>query len=215
MRARRIALVALVAAVVGCLAPAAARADGDPPSDFLLSQDTFVPLQHPPTAAQTQALVDAVAKARTGTIDLKVAVVGSQVDLGTVGQLWGHPDQYAPFLRKEIRFTFTGTLLVVMPAGMATAGPHASAVLHAAESAGKPTAGDSSGQLTETATKAATAVGAKFPHARSKRSGGRSATFAIVLAAAGIAGLLLATALGIAIARVSRRRRDAAPPADD
>lgn len=211
---RALGLVVAVAVSVALALPAVAQADGDPPSDFLLSQDTFVPLQHPPSLAQSKALKVAVRTARKGKVDLKVAVVGSQVDLGTVGQLWGHPDQYAPFLRKEIRFTFTGTLLVVMPAGMATSGPHAAGVLAAATAAGEPKPGDSSAQLTVTATAAAKAIGKKYPGKRASNSGG-SSTFALVLAACGVLGLLLAVALGVGIARVSRRRRDATPPADD
>ena len=109
-------LVILVA-VAALLAPAAARADGDPASDVLLTQDVFltysvrVPQQQ---AAELRAVVKA---ARQAGVPVRVAVIATPADLGAVPVLFGQPKRYAKFLGSEIRFVYPGRLLVVMPNG--------------------------------------------------------------------------------------------------
>ncbi len=113
--ARSLFLIALLALAVVPLA----RADGDPASDYLLSQATFIPpdVNVPPAyAAQLNAAVQAT-KARGYTI--RVAVIGSRYDMGAVTILYEKPKQYARFLGQELSFVYKGKLLVVMPNGLA------------------------------------------------------------------------------------------------
>jgi hypothetical protein len=48
---------------------------------------------------------------------IKVAVIATPFDLGSVPSLFNHPTSYAQFLGLEIKFAYVGPLLVVMPAG--------------------------------------------------------------------------------------------------
>jgi hypothetical protein len=111
---RLAALVVLAAALV----PTVARADADPPSDFLLSQSTYLPFfGAKPSAVSAKYLRDVVAAANDSGYPIKVAVVGSRGDLGGVFSLYGHPKQYAPFLGRELAFQYRGRLLTSMPQG--------------------------------------------------------------------------------------------------
>jgi len=111
----------LLAAALAALAAAPlARADGDPASDWLLTQPTFVPSDDgvpPAYAAQLRATV-AAAKARG--YGIRVALLGTQYDMGSVYSLWRQPKEYALFLGKELYFVYPGRLLVVFPNGLAT-----------------------------------------------------------------------------------------------
>jgi hypothetical protein len=110
----RVALVLIALGFV--LAPAVARADGDPASDVLYLQDVYLPYQRPSEGAAAD-LSAAVAEANRAGYPMKVAVIASVEDLGLVGSLFGKPQVYAGFLGAEIRSFFTGHLLVVMPSG--------------------------------------------------------------------------------------------------
>jgi hypothetical protein len=107
--------VALALAAL-CVVAGVARADGDPASDVLYTSDTYFPYDAPPASATT-ALKTAVAAAYAKHFRVKVAVIGSQVDLGAVPSLWGKPTQYAKFLGTELETFYVGPLLIVMPAG--------------------------------------------------------------------------------------------------
>jgi len=93
-----------------------AAADGDPASDVLLSTDQFTPYP-PPSAKAQQALRDAIRTASTNGDHIKVAVIGSKTDLGSVPSLFNQPRKYARFLGAELAFFYRGPLLVVMPNG--------------------------------------------------------------------------------------------------
>jgi hypothetical protein len=107
--------VALALAAL-CVAVGVARADGDPASDVLYTTDQYFPYDAPPASAQT-ALKTAVAAAYAKHLRVKVAVIGSQLDLGSVPSLWGRPTQYAKFLGTELETFYVGPLLIVMPQG--------------------------------------------------------------------------------------------------
>lgn len=110
-----------------------AYADGDPASDVL----TTYPVFDPPDAsipAATEAKLVAVleASARAG-FPIKVAMIDSATDLGTVTQFWGQAassraQHYAGYLGDELSGLYNGQLLVVMPGGLALYdvkhGPH-------------------------------------------------------------------------------------------
>ena len=93
--ARRVALIALLAALA---AVPAAHADGDPASDYLLSQQTFVPPDDGIPAAYAGQLQATVRDAKARGYTIRVALIGTRYDLGAVGVLWKKPTQYARFL---------------------------------------------------------------------------------------------------------------------
>jgi hypothetical protein len=111
---RTVALTLLVALLA--VLPGAARANGDPASDVLYLQDTYLPYG-PPSEAAAADLQAAVAAANKAGYRTKVAVIAAPEDLGLVASLFGQPQVYARFLGAEIRTFFRGHLLVVMPQG--------------------------------------------------------------------------------------------------
>ena len=106
---------------VGCLCfPAAARANGDPASDYLLVQSVFLPFNAKIDLNVTTRLSDTVRAADTAGYKVKVALIGSRYDLGTAFSLYNKPERYAAFLGLELSFQFRNHLLVVMPNGFGT-----------------------------------------------------------------------------------------------
>jgi len=114
----RIVLLALLA---GLAAAPEALADGDPASDYLLSQQTFLS-PNARISASDSAEVDALVTAagRRG-YTIRVAVIQSSYDLGAVTSLDRKPRLYAHFLSQELRFVYKQRLLVVMPNGFGIA----------------------------------------------------------------------------------------------
>ena len=113
---RRLVLRAtLVLVALGLVIPAAARADGDPASDYLYTARVFVPTGTP-RAAQLQ-LGRVVAAANAAGESVKVAVIGSPYDLGSLTPLWQKPHVYVRFLGVELSSRFHGLLVVEMPNG--------------------------------------------------------------------------------------------------
>jgi hypothetical protein len=108
----RIALIAGAALVLA----AGARGDGDPASDVLYLKTVYFPYP-PPSANATNALRRAVAAVYAHRYRVKVAVIASESDLGSVPELFNKPDAYARFLGSEIRSFYIGPLLIVMRAG--------------------------------------------------------------------------------------------------
>jgi hypothetical protein len=113
--------VCLAALLGGLAAPAASLADADPASDILLIQDEFYPYMPGTSPALKSGLARALAEIKATGLPLKVAIVGSPTDLGGVPELYGMPVRYARFLESEIAFNRPQPLLVVMPAGLASA----------------------------------------------------------------------------------------------
>jgi hypothetical protein len=104
--------------------PAGARADADPPSDILLLQDVYAPFQPKLPVSLEQQLTALTAKAKKAGFPIKVAIIGSALDLGGVPGYYGKPQPYAQFLYSEItQPTGKQTLLVVMPAGIGLVNP--------------------------------------------------------------------------------------------
>jgi hypothetical protein len=108
---------ALAAAIAVAAAAPAARADGDPASDYLLVQNVFVPYESPAAAGVSADLERAVSAVYLHGDRVKVAAIFTKDDLGSVPSLFGHPAEYAQFLGIEIGFWYAGPLLVVMPGG--------------------------------------------------------------------------------------------------
>jgi len=105
-----------LALVAACLTATTARADGDPPSDVLLLQNVYFPFS--PTTRPAQVALSQAVDGVYGHGDrVKVALVFDPTDLGSVGSLFGKPDDYAHFVSIELGLWYVGPLLVVMPAG--------------------------------------------------------------------------------------------------
>jgi hypothetical protein len=110
---RRTLLVTVL--VVLAAAPRAA-ADGDPASDVLYLKNVYLPYPAP-SAAAGHALQQAVAQTYAKRFRVKVAVIATAADLGSVPELFNKPTQYAKFLGTELRSFYVGPLLIAMPAG--------------------------------------------------------------------------------------------------
>lgn len=136
-----IALSLLLPLVVLGSAPGLARADGDPASDVLVSQRAFVPWDaslQPGTQARLLAVL--VAASRAG-YPIRVALIASASDLGSVTALWRQPQNYAHFLWQELSFAVRAPVLVVMPGGFGLYDGHgATPSEHAALARARPAA---------------------------------------------------------------------------
>jgi len=108
---------ALVGVLVALLAPAAARANGDPASDVLLTDKVFLPFEAPVSKQAAQELRGTVAEANRKGFKIRVAVIAFTGDLGTAVSLWRHPQSYSKFLWSEVAFVYSNRLLVAMPSG--------------------------------------------------------------------------------------------------
>jgi hypothetical protein len=107
----------VLAAAAALLAPAAARADGDPASDVLLTQNVFVTYTVKVPRSEAKELDALVTAAKSVGFGVRVALIATPADLGAVPSLFGQPKRYAEFLGREIVFVYPGRLLVVMPGG--------------------------------------------------------------------------------------------------
>jgi hypothetical protein len=203
-------LAALLVALALLAVPPAALADGDPASDILLIQDTFLPYQPKVSPNVAAAVKQAAARAKAAGFPLKVAVIGSATDLGAVPDLFGKPQKYADFLDQEISFNKKMLLLVVMPQGfgISAAGPPSAL-------AGLRVPG--AGGVDALARAALPAIGALAAHAghpivlpvvgSSGGSGGSGGTSPVLTFGAPLAVVLLVAA-GAGFARARRGRTD-------
>jgi len=108
----------LALALVLAVTPSA-FADGDPASDVLLVKNVFVPYPAPSAAASNE-LAAAVRSAYARGYRVKVAVIASETDLGSIPSLFNRPNDYAKFLGQELQLYYIGPLLIVMPNGYAS-----------------------------------------------------------------------------------------------
>jgi hypothetical protein len=108
---------AIVAALLLFAAPAVARANGDPASDYLLVQSIFLPFNAKVDPSVSARLAETIRAANKSNFKIKVAIIGSRYDLGTAFSLYNKPQKYAQFLGLELSFQYRGRLLVVMPSG--------------------------------------------------------------------------------------------------
>jgi hypothetical protein len=108
-----IAVIAL--SLVGQSAPA--LADGDPASDVLSSQSLFLPQDAGVSAGRQAQLTALLSTAQRHGYELRVAIIASPTDLGSVTALWRHPETYARFLALELALVYKGLVVVLMPNG--------------------------------------------------------------------------------------------------
>jgi hypothetical protein len=94
-----------------------ARADGDPASDVLASQTLFLPQDAAVPASQQAQLAALLHAAARAGYQIRVAIIASPTDLGSVTALWRQPHNYARFLGQELALVYKAPLLVIMPHG--------------------------------------------------------------------------------------------------
>ena len=110
-------MTAAMVALTVAIAPAPARADGDPASDVLVSQTAFIPSDAGVSTTETAELEALLSTSARHGYPARVALIASASDLGSVTELWRQPQNYADFLGLELSLAFHGTVLVVMPNG--------------------------------------------------------------------------------------------------
>jgi hypothetical protein len=114
--AQVVAATIILALAAGSFA-ASARADGDPASDVLATQPLFLPQDAGTPLAQQNQLTALLGAAASNGYQLRVAIIASSTDLGSVTELWHQPQTYARFLGQELSLVYRGPLLVIMPNG--------------------------------------------------------------------------------------------------
>ncbi|HLX33461.1 MAG TPA: hypothetical protein VKR79_11975 [Gaiellaceae bacterium] len=126
----RVVICVLACAFAAGLVTAPARADGDPASDYLIGQQVFLGYDAKIPASLESKLVAAVSSANKNGFPVKVALIWSRYDMGSVPELFDKPRTYARFLDAEDskcwwgglcgsgRFKTTTRLVVVMPNGL-------------------------------------------------------------------------------------------------
>jgi hypothetical protein len=115
--ARKAAAATLLAAFA-LIGAQAADADGDPASDYLISQNVFFSFTKLPAPSKLE-LTRVVGEANRRGYTVRVALIGNRFDLGSVPVFWKKPQQYAKFLSQELLgpAPYTNRVLTVMPNG--------------------------------------------------------------------------------------------------
>jgi hypothetical protein len=141
----RLAVITAILASAVLIAAPAALADGDPASDVLVESVLFNPIDGVSQVSQAQLEAVLNASARAG-FPIRVALIASATDLGTVTPLWNQPGKYARYLDTELGLLYRGQVLVVMPSGYGlhgpARGPHAVSPAEAAVRAPAPGPGE-------------------------------------------------------------------------
>ena len=178
--------------------PAAARANGDPASDYLLVRNTFLPFTTGIDKDAVDRLEKTIQAADKAGYKIKAAMILAPSDLGTAFSLFRQPQRYAQFLGLELGFVYRGRLLVVMPNGYGYAvngkpDPKSSRVLK-----GVPPPGADATKEVEAATLAIRRLAAANGHRLEISSGGGSNTRdRITIAAAATAGIAVIAAIAL------------------
>jgi hypothetical protein len=113
----RRALLITLTLLVAAAAAAPVLADGDPASDYLITQSTFLPLDRVIAKSTSAELAAHIAAAQKAGFPVRVAVIATPYDLGAVPILYRRPSEYARFLGQELYYWYRHELLVVMPNG--------------------------------------------------------------------------------------------------
>ena len=225
---RRVRLTSIVSiVVVAFLAAMSARsawADGDPASDFLIANQVFLTSQSASVSPAERQLAAVVRAANRRGFAIRVAVVSSEYDMGSITALWRKPGIYARFLGLELESAYRGRLLVVMPNGFGFNWPgHSPAAadrLLAAVSLGAGVDGFAEGAQRAVGRLASAAGVTLAPVPASVRSRSASAggvDIAVLIGVAiGVLALIAMLVLGVPRARRRRAARTrAARPAEN
>jgi hypothetical protein len=119
----RLAVITAILASMALAAAPAALADGDPASDVLAGRTLFNPINSGVSQKSQAQLESVLAASRRAGVPIRVALVASASDLGTVTKLWNDPKDYAQYLWIELSLEYGGQVLVVMPNGFGLYGP--------------------------------------------------------------------------------------------
>lgn len=138
--ARNGVLATIIGALMLALSPASACADGDPASDVLAQQSLFLPQDAGLSGTQQSQLGALLASASRSGFSIRVALIASPADLGSVSELWKQPQSYARFLGLELGLVYHGPLLIVMPDGLGIVGVSRSDAVKRAVAADVPSA---------------------------------------------------------------------------
>jgi hypothetical protein len=206
---RASALALLAVAFAAAMIASTARADGDPASDYLLTQKVFFPFDTKFPAKQQAEFAGLVEAANRAGFKIRVALIASSYDMGSVTTLYRKPRTYAPFLAAEIAFVYKQRLLVVMPNGFGFNWPHHPSKPAYAVLAKIPIRPGPTGLLDAARTavkRLAAADGIKVTAPTHVTTPGqRNSHDRLIIIAASVAALLLAVAARFALRR--RRRQ--------
>lgn len=194
----------LVALALFCVVGGTARADGDPASDYLLGTQVFIPFDLKVPKSSQQELTSLVHDANKSGYTIRVALIGSAYDMGSVTSLWRKPKPYAKFLGTELTFVYKNRLLIVMPNGFGFNRPgHSTAKEDATLS--KITIGSGAmGLLTAAQTgveQLAAASGVTIKRTNDSSGGHSMARDRVVIIIAAVALLAIAIALRLVLRR--------------
>jgi hypothetical protein len=192
-----------------------ARADGDPASDVLVSQPLFLPQDAGVPASQQAQLGALLTAARRSGYQLRVALIASRTDLGSVTELWRQPQNYARFLGQELSLIYHGPLLVVMPNGHGLYRPHGPLDGEHTALAAIPAPGSNLGTATLTAIqRLAAAAGHNLPApaAATPSNPGPNDTLPWIVFAIGSILILLAWIASLRARPISPRARKTPSP---
>lgn len=194
----------LAGVAIGAGFAPAALADGDPASDYLIGRQVFYSFDAGLPAERAQQLNTIVANANRADFTIRVALIRTNSDLGSVYELYGQPQKYAQFLGQELFYVYRSRLLIVMPNGLgyAVSGKPAPAEKRALVGLAAP--GNEGSRIAEVATLAvqrlAHAAGHDLPLPKASSSSATSDRIKI-------GAIALGAAVVIAAAMVVRRTR--------
>jgi len=174
----------------------------------LLGQQIFFPFDVKFPAEQKAQFTALVQKANGAGFKIRIALISSAYDMGSVTVLYGRPRTYARFLGEELSFVYKQRLLVAMRNGLGFNWKgHPSAPAYAVL-AHIPVKADPAGML-ETAQAAvqrlAAADGVVISPPTNVSAPGQSNSHDRLLIIIGIAALLVLTAAGRFALRLRRR----------
>ncbi len=209
------AITAVLLAATAAWGAPAALADGDPASDVLAQQSLFLPQDAGIPASRQTQLAELAQTAARGGYPVRVAVIASPADLGSITALWGQPQRYAEFLGQELSLVYRGRLLVVMPGGLGVyhAGRAVSAEQAVLTSIPIPRTGIRLGTLALTAIQrlaASSGHSIAIPNATVRPKPGASDTTAWIVFAGGVLVIALAWAASFRARPPALPRRRAA-----
>jgi hypothetical protein len=199
----------VLGAVTVCLcAPSVARANGDPASDYLLTQSVFLPFTTKIDRNEVNRLDALLREADQKHFRIRVAMILSPSDLGTAFSLFRKPEKYSQFLGLELSFVYRDRLLVVMPNGYGYSvngdpDPKASAVLKKLPAPGR----DATKEVQAAIVAVQRLAAAEGRRLTVPKVGGSTGRDRLTIAAAATAAI----ALIAAIVLYRRRQRPAGP----
>ena len=204
---RAVVVSLLLAALIVAGGARLARADGDPASDYLVDNQVFVTSESVPVSPAERQLIALVKAANQHGFGIRVALVSTDYDLGSITELWLKPTIYARFLGLEISPVYKQRLLVAMPNGFGFNWPGHETSTAYRVLAGVGVRGDGVAVAAETAVRRlAAADGVTLAATQSTAGGGVSTGLVVALLVLAVAALA-AIATFIVVPRARQRHR--------